>query len=153
TTGTSDTMISPTICCTRAQVVTFLYRAAGSPEAENGAANPFTDVDSDAYYCSAVLWAVQQGITLGTSETTFSPDEVCTRAQIVTFLYRAAGSPEVDDSADSAFTDVSSSAYYCSAVLWAVQQGLTLGTSETTFSPDDDCTRAQIVTFLFRYMA
>ncbi|MCD8343024.1 MAG: metallophosphoesterase [Oscillospiraceae bacterium] len=153
TTGTSDTTFSPNIGCTRAQVVTFLYRAAGSPEVENGTVNPFTDVDSDAYYCSAVLWAVEQGITLGTSETTFSPDNVCSRAQIVTFLYRAAGSPEVDDSADSAFTDVSSSAYYCNAVLWAAQQGITLGTSETTFSPDDDCTRAQIVTFMFRYMA
>ena len=147
TSGTSDTTFSPDASCTRAQMVTFLWRAAGSPKVENGK-NPFTDVKADAYYYDAVLWAVEKGVTSGTSATTFSPDATVTRGQTVTFLYRNAGSPEV--SGTMPFTDVEADAYYAKAVQWAVQQKITTGTSETTFSPMSDCTRGQIVTFLYR---
>ena len=147
TQGTDDTHFSPDDVCTRAQMVTFLWRAAGSPKVENGK-NPFTDVQADAYYYDAVLWAVKQGVTSGTSATTFSPDATVTRGQTVTFLYRNAGSPEV--SGTMPFTDVEADAYYAKAVQWAVQQKITTGTSETTFSPMSDCTRGQIVTFLYR---
>ena len=146
TEGTSATTFSPDAACTRAQIVTFLYRAAGSP-AVKSTANPFTDVTASDYYYNAVLWAVENGITTGTSETTFSPNESCTRAQCVTFLYRAVGSAAT---AKASFTDVSADAYYAPAVAWAVEKGVTEGTSATTFSPDDACTRAQIVTFLYR---
>lgn len=147
TSGTSATTFSPDASCTRAQMVTFLWRAAGSPKVENGK-NPFTDVQADAYYYAAVLWAVEKGVTSGTSATTFSPDATVTRGQTVTFLYRNAGSPEV--SGTMPFTDVEADAYYAKAVQWAVQQKITTGTSETTFSPMSDCTRGQIVTFLYR---
>ncbi len=147
TQGTDDTHFSPDDVCTRAQMVTFLWRAAGSPKVENGK-NPFTDVKADAYYYDAVLWAVEKGVTSGTSATTFSPDATVTRGQTVTFLYRNAGSPEV--SGTMPFTDVETDAYYAKAVQWAVQQKITTGTSETTFSPMSDCTRGQIVTFLYR---
>lgn len=147
TSGTSATTFSPDASCTRAQMVTFLWRAAGSPKIENGK-NPFTDVKADAYYYDAVLWAVEKGVTSGTSATTFSPDATVTRGQTVTFLYRNAGSPEV--SGTMPFTDVEADAYYAKAVQWAVQQKITTGTSETTFSPMSDCTRGQIVTFLYR---
>ena len=147
TSGTSATTFSPDASCTRAQMVTFLWRAAGSPKVENGK-NPFTDVKADAYYYDAVLWAVEKGVTSGTSATTFSPDATVTRGQAVTFLYRNAGSPEV--SGTMPFTDVEADAYYAKAVQWAVQQKITTGTSETTFSPMSDCTRGQIVTFLYR---
>ena len=147
TSGTSATTFSPDASCTRAQMVTFLWRAAGSPKVENGK-NPFTDVQADAYYYDAVLWAVEKGVTSGTSATTFSPDATVTRGQTVTFLYRNAGSPEV--SGTMPFTDVEADAYYAKAVQWAVQQKITDGTSFTTFSPLDTCTRAQIVTFLYR---
>lgn len=147
TSGTSATTFSPDASCTRAQMVTFLWRAAGSPKVENGK-NPFTDVKADAYYYDAVLWAVEKGVTSGTSATTFSPDATVTRGQTVTFLYRNAGSPEV--SGTMPFTDVEADAYYANAVQWAVQQKITTGTSETTFSPMSDCTRGQIVTFLYR---
>lgn len=147
TSGTSATTFSPDASCTRAQMVTFLWRAAGSPKVENGK-NPFTDVQADAYYYDAVLWAVEKGVTSGTSATTFSPDATVTRGQTVTFLYRNAGSPEV--SGTMPFTDVEVDAYYAKAVQWAVQQKITTGTSETTFSPMSDCTRGQIVTFLYR---
>ena len=147
TSGTSATTFSPDASCTRAQMVTFLWRAAGSPKVENGE-NPFTDVKADAYYYDAVLWAVEKGVTSGTSATTFSPDATVTRGQTVTFLYRNAGSPEV--SGTMPFTDVEADAYYAKAVQWAVQQKITTGTSETTFSPMSDCTRGQIVTFLYR---
>ena len=147
TQGTDDTHFSPDDVCTRAQMVTFLWRAAGSPKVENGK-NPFTDVQADAYYYDAVLWAVEKGVTSGTSATTFSPDATVTRGQTVTFLYRNAGSPEV--SGTMPFTDVEADAYYAKAVQWAVQQKITTGTSETTFSPMSDCTRGQIVTFLYR---
>ena len=147
TSGTSATTFSPDASCTRAQMVTFLWRAAGSPKVENGK-NPFTDVKADAYYYDAVLWAVEKGVTSGTSATTFSPDATVTRGQTVTFLYRNAGSPEV--SGTMPFTDVEADAYYAKAVQWAVQQKITTGTSETTFHPMSDCTRGQIVTFLYR---
>ena len=147
TTGTGTNTFSPDLSCTRAQMVTFLWRAAGSPKVENGK-NPFADVKADAYYYDAVLWAVEKGVTSGTSATTFSPDATVTRGQTVTFLYRNAGSPEV--SGTMPFTDVEADAYYAKAVQWAVQQKITTGTSETTFSPMSDCTRGQIVTFLYR---
>ena len=148
TSGTSDTTFSPDAACTRAQMVMFLWRAAGSPKATSS--NPFTDLQTDAYYYDAVLWAVEQGITSGTSATTFSPDVTVTRGQTVTFLYRANGSPAVSG---SSFADVSADAYYANAVAWAVAEGITVGTGNNTFSPDADCTRGQIVTFMYRNMA
>mgnify|MGYP004492579851 CR=1 FL=1 len=148
TNGTSETTFEPDVGCTRAQVVTFLWRAAGQPEPTEGT-NPFTDVKEGTYYYKAVLWAVEKGITNGTSETTFDPDETCTRAQIVTFLWRREGKP-APTGANNPFADVKPSAYFGSAVLWAVEKGITNGTSETTFEPNEDCTRAQVVTFLFR---
>ena len=149
TNGTSATTFGPNISCTRAQMVTFLWRAAGSPEPTT-ANNPFTDVQAGSYYYDAVLWAVEQGITEGTSATTFSPDTTVTRGQTVTFLYRANGSPAVSG---GSFSDVAADAYYADAVVWAVSEGITNGTSATTFSPDSACTRAQIVAFLYRDMA
>ena len=148
TNGTSETTFSPNVGCTRAQVVTFLWRAAGQPEPTEGT-NPFTDVKEGTYYYKAVLWAVEKGITNGTSETTFDPDETCTRGQIVTFLWRREGKP-APTGANNPFADVKPSAYFGSAVLWAVEKGITNGTSETTFEPNEDCTRAQVVTFLWR---
>ena len=148
TAGTSATTFGPNDGCTRAQVVTFLWRAAGQPE-PTGSRNPFTDVSSSAYYYKAVLWAVENGITAGTSATTFSPDGTCTRAQIVTFLWRYEGMP-APTSAGNSFVDVPTGAYYEKAVLWAAQSNVTAGTSATTFSPDSTCTRAQVVTFLYR---
>ena len=148
TSGTSETTFSPNVGCTRAQVVTFLWRAAGQPEPTEGT-NPFTDVKEGTYYYKAVLWAVEKGITNGTSETTFDPDETCTRGQIVTFLWRREGKP-APTGANNPFADVKPSAYFGSAVLWAVETGITNGTSETTFEPNEDCTRAQVVTFLWR---
>ena len=146
TNGVSDGVFAPDWVCTRGQIVTFLWRSVGSP-APKTAEMPFADVAEDAYYAQAVLWAVENGITKGTSETTFSPDQTCTRAHAVAFLYRLAGSPAVTG---NSFQDVAADAYYNAAVAWAVQQGITNGTSETTFSPDETCTRAQIVTFLYR---
>ncbi|MDY3926769.1 MAG: S-layer homology domain-containing protein [Anaerotignum sp.] len=147
TSGTTETTFSPDASCTRAQMLTFMWRAAGSPKATGS--NPFTDVSADAYYYDAVLWAVENGITSGISATTFAPDATVTRDQTVTFLYRAAGSPAANG---SSFSDVSSDAYYADAVAWAVQQNITSGTGDNQFSPNADCTRAQIVTFLYRYM-
>lgn len=146
TVGTSATTFSPDVPCTRAQIVTFLWRTAGSPVM--GGNNPFTDVASGSYYYDAVQWAVAQGITAGTGATTFSPDAACTRGQTVTFLYRYEKSPAV--SGGNAFTDIDTDAYYANAVQWAVNKGVTAGTSATTFNPNGDCTRAQIVTFLYR---
>ena len=146
TNGTSATTFGPDASCTRAQMVAFLWRAAGSP-APKTTANPFTDVQADAYYYDAVLWAVENGVTTGTSATTFSPDVTVTRAQTVTFLYRNAGSPAVGG---NSFADVAADAYYANAVAWAVAEGITNGTGGNEFSPDADCTRAQIVTFLYR---
>ena len=146
TNGVADGVFAPDWVCTRGQIVTFLWRSVGSP-APKTAEMTFADVAEDAYYAQAVLWAVENGITKGTSETTFSPNETCTRAHAVAFLYRLAGSPAVTG---SSFQDVAADAYYNAAVAWAVQQGITKGTSETTFSPNETCTRAQIVTFLYR---
>lgn len=134
--------------CTRAQVVTFLWRATGQPEPA-GTDNPFTDVKSGTYYYKAVLWAAEKKITSGTSETTFSPDSTCTRAQIVTFLWRFEGTPAATATRNP-FQDVKAGAYYEKAVLWASEAKVTTGTSATTFSPDAICTRAQVVTFLYR---
>ncbi len=150
TNGTSATTFSPNASCTRAQMVTFLWRAAGSPEAKSTTC-VFTDVDKDAYYYEALLWAVENGITNGTSDTTFSPDAVCNRGQMATFLYRNAKTPVV--SGNHSFIDVKADAYYNDAVIWAAARGITKGTSDTTFSPDADCTRGQMVTFLYRYLA
>ena len=147
TQGTDDTHFSPDGICTRAQAVTFLWRAAGSPEPETRAM-PFTDVPVGSYYYDAVLWAVENGITKGTSDTTFSPNMTCTRAQIVAFLWRSEKSPAAGTA--NPFADVKSTAYYADAVLWAVKENITKGTTNTTFSPNADCTRAQIVTFLWR---
>ena len=147
TQGTDDTHFSPDGICTRAQAVTFLWRTAGSP-ASKTSAMPFTDVPVGSYYYDAVLWAVENGITKGTSETRFSPDDTCTRAQIVAFLWRSEKSPAAGSR--NPFADVKSTAYYADAVLWAVKEDITKGTTNTTFSPDADCTRAQIVTFLWR---
>ena len=147
TKGTDDTHFSPDGICTRAQAVTFLWRAAGSPEPETRAM-PFTDVPVGSYYYDAVLWAVENGITKGTSDTTFSPNMTCSRAQIVAFLWRSEKSPAAGTA--NPFADVKSTAYYADAVLWAVKENITKGTTNTTFSPDADCTRAQIVTFLWR---
>ena len=148
TKGTDDTHFSPDGICTRAQAVTFLWRTAGSPKPETRAM-PFTDVPVGSYYYDAVLWAVENGITKGTSDTTFSPNMTCTRAQIVAFLWRSEKSPAAGTA--NPFADVKSDAYYADAVLWAVKENITKGTTNTTFSPDADCTRAQIVTFLYRF--
>lgn len=152
TNGTSSTTFSPYKSCTRAEIVTFLWRAAGSPEPTT-TRNPFRDVNAVTHssYYKAILWASQKGITSGTSTTAFSPDQVCTRAQIVTFLYRYAGQPSGYYS--NPFKDVgaTSEASYYNAVLWAVGKGITTGTSATTFSPYASCNRAEAVTFLYRY--
>ena len=147
TKGTDDTHFSPDGICTRAQAVTFLWRTAGSPKPETRAM-PFTDVPVGSYYYDAVLWAVENGITKGTSDTTFSPNMTCSRAQIVAFLWRSEKSPAAGTA--NPFADVKSTAYYADAVLWAVKENITKGTTSTTFSPNADCTRAQIVTFLWR---
>ena len=146
--GVDDTHFAPNAPCTRAQIVTFLWRAAGSPEPAT--ANSFADVPADSYYAKAVAWAVEQGITTGTGDGKFSPNAPCTRAQSVTFLWRSQKSPASDSV--NPFADVAAGTYYNNAVLWAAENGITGGTSATTFSPDAPCTRAQIVTFLYRYM-
>ena len=147
TQGTDATHFSPDGICTRAQAVAFLWRAAGSPKPETRTM-PFTDVPAGSYYYDAVLWAVENDITKGTSDTTFSPNMTCTRAQIVAFLWRSEKSPAAGTA--NPFADVKSTAYYADAVLWAVKENITKGTTNTTFSPNADCTRAQIVTFLWR---
>ena len=145
TNGLSDTMFGPYESCTRAQIVTFLWRAAGSPEPKT--ASSFTDVSASAYYAKAVAWAVENGITNGMTATMFAPDATCTRGQSVTFLYRALKGTA---SGSANFTDVKSDAFYADAINWAVANNVTNGTSNTTFSPNADCTRAEIVTFLYR---
>lgn len=147
--GTSATTFSPDVIVSRAQMVTFLWRAHGSP-APRSSVNPFTDITSDMYYYDAVLWAVENGVTNGISATTFSPDATVTRAQAVTFQWRAAGSPAVSG---SNFADVADSAYYAGAVSWAVANGVTNGTGGSNFSPDVGVSRAQAVTFLWRQLA
>lgn len=148
TTGTDENTFSPNAPCTRAQVVTFLWRAMGSPEPRS--AGTFTDVDASSYYAKAVRWALENGITSGTSATTFEPNAVCTRAQVVTFLMRALDGRSYGS---AGFADVAASSYYADAVAWAVANGITDGTGATTFSPDTQCNRAQIVTFLYRAVA
>ena len=147
TTGTGNNYFTPDGICTRAQAVTFLWRVAGSPTPKTEAM-VFEDVLDGSYYYEAVLWAVENGITVGTSATTFSPELTCSRAHIVTFLWRAANSPSARTV--NPFTDVATDAYYIDAVLWAVKHKITVGTTLSTFSPDEGCTRAQIVTFLYR---
>ena len=149
TEGTSANTFAPKALCTRAQVVTFLWRAAGCPEPQN--AGSFADVTAGSYYAKAVAWAIENGITGGTGDGMFSPDAVCTRAQAVTFLYRASAAPAVDGS--SSFSDVDADAYYMAAVRWAEQNGITGGIGDGLFGSDLDCTREQIVTFIFRMMA
>ena len=144
--GIGNDLFGPNQPCTRAQIATFLWRAAGSPEPKN--MSSFSDVPTDSYYAKAVAWAVENGITAGTGDGKFSPNAPCTRAQSVTFLYRASGSPAVSDSA--VFGDVAANAFYADAVAWAVANDVTNGTTSSTFSPDNGCTRAQIVTFLYR---
>lgn len=148
TNGTSAVTFSPDTACTRGQIVTFLWRAMGSPEPAGSSAS-FTDVSGDAYYSKAVQWAVENGITQGMSGTTFAPNATVTRSQTVTFLWRTANQP---GASASSFADVSSGAYYADAVAWAVSQGITQGTTATAFSPGNPCTRGQIVTFLYRYL-
>ena len=146
TNGVSSNMFAPNDPCTRAQIVTFLWRAAGSPAPKS--MSSFTDVPADAFYAKAVAWAVENGITSGTGESKFSPNATCTRAQSVTFLYRASGSPAVSGSAE--FSDVATNAYYADAVAWAAKKGITTGIGGGLFGADNDCTRGQIVTFLWR---
>ena len=145
TNGQTDTMFGPYEPCTRGQIITFLWRAAGSPEPKTAVS--FTDVPASSYYAKAVAWAIENGITNGMTETTFAPDATCTRGQGVTFLYRAL---KGSAGATSSFVDVPANAFYADAVGWAVSGKVTDGTSNTTFSPDDNCTRGQIVTFLYR---
>ncbi len=150
TSGTTATTFSPGSSCTRAQAVTFLWRAAGCPEPESGE-NPFTDVSEGSFCYDAVLWAVENGITKGTTATTFSPGQTCSRGQIVTFLWRSEGSPAAGGA--NPFTDVAAGSYCYDAVLWAVGEGVTKGTTSTAFSPASNCTRGQIVTFIYRAIA
>lgn len=144
--GKTATLFAPNDINTRAETVTFLWRISGSPIVE--CENPFVDVLEDTYYFDAVLWAVENGITVGTSATTFSPLDTCDRSQSVTFLYRYVGEPEVASA--NPFEDVYTTDYYCNAVCWAFEEGVTLGTGDSTFSPEMKITRAQIVTFIYR---
>ena len=152
TQGTSETTFSPENGCTRGQVVTFLWRANGGPDVEALLDSiPFDDVEQGKYYCAPVLWAADRNITNGLTDTAFGPDKTCTRGQVVTFLWRAAGSPEPEDT-NNPFTDVKESDYFYKPVLWTVENGITQGTSAATFSPGSTCTRAHVVTFLYRAM-
>ncbi|MCD7711503.1 MAG: S-layer homology domain-containing protein, partial [Firmicutes bacterium] len=138
---------SPNDTCTRGQIITFLWRAAGEPAAE--LSDSFSDVAADSYYAEAIAWASEQG--LDDSVGSFEPEAPCTRAMVVEYLYRLTGSPE--NTTEAAFDDVAADADYAAAVAWAVENGITTGTTTETFSPNDTCTRAQIVTFLWRYFA
>ena len=149
TAGTSETTFSPYMGATRGQIMTYLWAAAGCPE-PSGTDNPFTDVAEGAYYYKPVLWAVEKGITAGTSATTFSPDQTVTRGQAMTFLYGAAGRPE---GGSEPFTDVNEGDYFAAPVAWAYSNGITVGTSETLFSPNEVCQRCQIVQFLYLHFA
>ena len=148
TTGKTSTTFEPGSACTRAHAVTFLWRAAGSP-LPTSSENPFSDVVSSAYYYNAVLWAVENGITNGRTATTFEPNSICNRGQIVTFLYRSAKASATSN--NSTFTDVSQEAYYYDAVNWAAVTGVTQGFTPTMFGPGQNCNRGQIVTFLYRH--
>ena len=148
TAGTGTGYFSPNQGCTREQVMTFLWRANGSPEPTRSV-NPFTDLSETAYYYKAVLWALENGITSGVDQTTFGVGQSCNRAQAATFLWAAAGRPE-PTTEENPFADVQPTDYYYKAVLWAVENGITAGTSPSCFSPRQTCTRAQTVTFLYR---
>ena len=148
TVGVTEHTFAPDLYCTREQIVTFLWREAGNPEPKT-TKNPFTDVNESDYFYKAVLWAVENGVTVGSTETTFSPRAVCTRAQAVTFLWRAAGKPSMEQ-AKNPFIDLDLKEYYVDAVLWAVEKGITVGATDRTFEPDSTCTRGQIMTFLYR---
>ena len=150
TTGKTTTTFEPDTTCTRAEAVTFLWRMAGKP-VWDWAENPFVDVAEDAWYYDAVMWAYEWGITIGTSETAFSPDKECTRAEIVTLLWRVAGELEMDWE-ENPFVDVTEDAWYYDAVMWASNWGITNGTTDHTFSPDQECTRGMIVTLLHRFL-
>ena len=149
TSGIDDTHFAPLKQCTRAQVVTFLWSAAGQPKVD--ADISFTDVKPGSWYEQAVKWAVSEGVTAGVTPTTFRPDGVCTRAQVVTFLWNAEGQPEVD--VPVSFKDVPVGSWYEQPVKWAVSEGITAGTTPTTFAPNAKCIRAQVVSFLYRYLA
>ena len=151
TNGITKTTFAPNAVCTRAQIVTFLWRNAGSPEPKT-TVNPFTDVKEGTYYYKAVLWAVENGVTTGVTKTLFAPDKACTRAEAVTFLWRAEGKPEHDDEKlrDDPFTDTNTRAYYADAILWGITEGITNGKGNGIFAPNEACTRGQIVTFLYR---
>ena len=151
TRGTSEKLFSPNAGCTRAQVVTFLWRAMGEP-APTGTENPFKDVAAGQYYAEAVRWAVEKEITKGTASDKFSPDSVCTRGQIVTLLWRAMDKPE-PAAYNTPFKDVKTGEYYFKAILWAANAGVAAGVTATAFRPADTCTRGQIVTFLYRVLA
>ena len=150
TNGMGDNKFEPNTNCTRGQIVTFLWRMAGQPEPAS-TSNPFTDVDVNAYYGKAVLWAVENGITTGMTKTTFEPNRTCTRGQTVTFIWRADGEPNAETS--TSFTDVDTNAYYGKAVLWAVDNEVTNGMGDNKFAPETTCTRGHIVTFLYRAFA
>lgn len=147
TTGYTDTTFVPNMQCLRCQVVTFLWRAEGSPEPTSGK-NPFTDVHEGDFYYKAVLWAYEKGITDGVTATEFRPKEVCKRGQIVTFIYRAKGGSI--NALSTAFSDVDMSLYYGEPVAWAIEQKITRGITATIFGPEDDCTRGQAVTLIYR---
>ncbi|MDD6023793.1 MAG: S-layer homology domain-containing protein, partial [Oscillospiraceae bacterium] len=148
TAGTTPTTFSPNETCTRAQVAAFLWRQAGRPEPST-TKNPFTDVKTSDYFYKAVLWGAENKIIYGTDATTFSPNESCTRAQVAAFLWRAAGRPE-PSTTKNPFTDVKTSDYYYKAVLWGAENKIIYGTEATAFSPNEGCTRAQVVAFLYR---
>ena len=150
TNGISDTVFGVDNGCTRAQIATFLYRAAGQPKVEN-VKNPFTDVSKNSTYYNAIMWAVENGITNGKTATSFDPNAVCTRGQIVTFLWRYEDCPS--SSIANPFSDVSESSVYAPAILWAAENGVTVGTGNGTFVPNGACTRAHVVTFLYRDLA
>ena len=152
TEGMGNGLFQPEETCTRAQVVTFLWRLAGQPELESEE-NIFSDVEEDMWYTDAVLWAVENEVTDGMGDGIFLPGGTCTRGQIVSFLWKYAGRPAAAEDAENPFTDVAEDDWFYDAVLWAVDEGITTGVTETTFVPGDPCTRAQIVTFLYRYAA
>ena len=144
----TPTTFAPYEPCTRGQMVTFLWRSVGSPEPKTTVC-PFTDVDKDAYFYDAVLWAAENDVTKGNTETTFSPYATCSRAHMVTFISRFAKGVPVSTS--NSFTDVPDNVYFTDAVQWAVETGVTIGTTPSTFSPNNSCTRGQMVTFLYRH--
>ena len=151
TAGVTPTTFAPFTGCTRGEIVTFLYRAMNG-EVSDETECFFTDVDQNAFYYDAVLWAVEHGITAGVTPTTFAPNNICTRGEIVSFLYRAAKG-SVDKDASCAFTDVKEDDYYYSSVLWAVEEGITAGVTPTSFAPAKECTRGECVSFLYRLLA